>query len=740
MKRSVLIESDPALVDAVRTALQPLGVSVAVVPVGEGALERCKSPIPDLIILSAELPDMSGFSVCNRIKRALPEIPLVLYTSEATQGAVEAHRASRTRANEYLRKPFEMPDLVGRVARLLGLTGGDEAPMEVGDEELLPLEGEVPLAPIPPPIPERPRTARREVVDPFADPPRDPAPPKGGPEQKLEYFRDRLRVKDTFLAKVREAWGTLREELNELHQECEGLRRDLSAEAEGRAALEATIRQMNEAAQATKARLVEMERQAQEVGATIKAAEEATAEAHRAREEAEQAGSLKLAAAEEARAQQEAQRREDQLGFEQTLEARRVTWEGEREDLSRRLMRLQEEFDRLSAEKGAISAQLEQAGAALDSTRAQAAQDLEGALSALEEARHRAQSLAGELADQTARREAVEAQLKQLSDSQASLEGSLRQAQADARAHASRASTAEQSLDARNKELKAAERQAEEMAAALDEGKASVQGVQGEVSRLQSELAVATRKEAQLASEREQLVEKVRSEGAAREEAESTVGQLQGELDRVKQSIAANGDPARLKRTLARAEEVLQQKTREAQASAQAAKEAVAERERIQDELAGQIANLASQLARKESELTALRRKMAQAEAAGGQEESRRMAAELDAQRRAHMQETVELERRHVAEVSRLKGVMGELEKHLETRARLEAKLRRRIEELEEEPTAPGAVVDGNVEKLQQDLDELRGENDFLNAEVARYHQKNRDLLAVIKKLRVQIE
>jgi ParB family chromosome partitioning protein len=39
----------------------------------------------------------------------------------------------------------------------------------------------------------------------LADWPRDPTPPKGTPDEKLEYFRDRLRARDTFLARVREA-------------------------------------------------------------------------------------------------------------------------------------------------------------------------------------------------------------------------------------------------------------------------------------------------------------------------------------------------------------------------------------------------------------------------------------------------------------------------------------------------------------------------------------------------------
>ena len=118
-RQLVHIESDPTLADEVRRAFAPAGFEVVTVGQGEPAVERCRAARPDLILLAAELPDMSGFSVCNRLKRALGSVPLILYTAEANPSAVEAHRATRTRADDYLHKPFDMADLVGRAAQLL---------------------------------------------------------------------------------------------------------------------------------------------------------------------------------------------------------------------------------------------------------------------------------------------------------------------------------------------------------------------------------------------------------------------------------------------------------------------------------------------------------------------------------------------------------------------------------------------------------------------------------------------
>ena len=71
----LLVEPDAGLADEVRRAFAPVGFSITALGAGDPAVERCRHEPPDLILLAAELPDMSGFSVCNRLKRALP-IPL----------------------------------------------------------------------------------------------------------------------------------------------------------------------------------------------------------------------------------------------------------------------------------------------------------------------------------------------------------------------------------------------------------------------------------------------------------------------------------------------------------------------------------------------------------------------------------------------------------------------------------------------------------------------------------------
>jgi cell division septum initiation protein DivIVA len=85
---------------------------------------------------------------------------------------------------------------------------------------------------------------------------------------------------------------------------------------------------------------------------------------------------------------------------------------------------------------------------------------------------------------------------------------------------------------------------------------------------------------------------------------------------------------------------------------------------------------------------------------------------------------------------------MVDLEKHLEARARSELQLKKRVQELERTTHASAArpppladpaeiaKLKARLEKLTEDVEDLKSENDFLNGEVARYQQKNKDLAA----------
>ena len=88
MQTKVLVfESDPAFAGELKTELTRLKFEVQIVDDGNAGLVAASSERPDLILLSIELPRMSGFSVCSKLKNdpALKNVPLIIMSSDSTR-------------------------------------------------------------------------------------------------------------------------------------------------------------------------------------------------------------------------------------------------------------------------------------------------------------------------------------------------------------------------------------------------------------------------------------------------------------------------------------------------------------------------------------------------------------------------------------------------------------------------------------------------------------------------------
>jgi DNA-binding response OmpR family regulator len=116
-KKILIIESDSAFAGELATALEGKGFAVRVSGDGKEGLELARVDRPDAIVLCVELPKMSGYSICNKLKKddALRTVPLVITSSEATPETFEQHRKLKTRAEDYLIKPFGGAALVERL-------------------------------------------------------------------------------------------------------------------------------------------------------------------------------------------------------------------------------------------------------------------------------------------------------------------------------------------------------------------------------------------------------------------------------------------------------------------------------------------------------------------------------------------------------------------------------------------------------------------------------------------------
>jgi len=149
-KKILLIENDVALAGELARALEARGLATRVTGDGKEGLDLARDERPDAIVLCVELPRMSGYSVCQKLRKddALKGIPLVLTSAEATEETFEAHRKLKARADDYLVKPFQAGALIEKLGRLVHLP----EPPALGEElvtldDVEELSGEIPLIP-----------------------------------------------------------------------------------------------------------------------------------------------------------------------------------------------------------------------------------------------------------------------------------------------------------------------------------------------------------------------------------------------------------------------------------------------------------------------------------------------------------------------------------------------------------------------------------------------------------------
>lgn len=120
MKPLVLIvEDEVALVTMLRYNLEKEGFRVAEAGDGEEALTLIAETPPDLVLLDWMLPVMSGVEVCRQLRRkpASRDLPVIMLTARSEES--DKLRGLDTGADDYLTKPFSMPELMARVRALL---------------------------------------------------------------------------------------------------------------------------------------------------------------------------------------------------------------------------------------------------------------------------------------------------------------------------------------------------------------------------------------------------------------------------------------------------------------------------------------------------------------------------------------------------------------------------------------------------------------------------------------------
>jgi len=96
-------------------------------------LERFKSDGADIIVADVMMPGMDGFNMAREIRKLYPDVPLLFLTAKSTIDDIE--EGFEIGANDYLKKPFELRELIIRIKALLrryGKSRNDDITFEIG--------------------------------------------------------------------------------------------------------------------------------------------------------------------------------------------------------------------------------------------------------------------------------------------------------------------------------------------------------------------------------------------------------------------------------------------------------------------------------------------------------------------------------------------------------------------------------------------------------------------------------
>jgi len=131
----LLVEDDRSLATGLCKALRSEGFITNHVAEGKAALHTIGVDPPDMVVLDLGLPDMDGLDVLRKIRSSGSTVPVLILTARASIDARVSGLDSG--ADDYLPKPFEIPELIARlrvIERRLSTT--NDSRIQVGDVAL----------------------------------------------------------------------------------------------------------------------------------------------------------------------------------------------------------------------------------------------------------------------------------------------------------------------------------------------------------------------------------------------------------------------------------------------------------------------------------------------------------------------------------------------------------------------------------------------------------------------------
>src|SRR5438445_2403220 len=117
--RILIVEDEEPLTMLLRYNLEAAGYTVDSAARGDEAELKLRENMPDLVVLDWMLPGVSGIEICRRLRAqsATATMPIIMLTARGEES--ERVRGLATGADDYVVKPFSVPELLARVKGLL---------------------------------------------------------------------------------------------------------------------------------------------------------------------------------------------------------------------------------------------------------------------------------------------------------------------------------------------------------------------------------------------------------------------------------------------------------------------------------------------------------------------------------------------------------------------------------------------------------------------------------------------
>lgn len=123
MKTILVIEDDISILRGLKDNLEYEGYTVIDETNGEKGLQLAFNKKPDLILLDIMLPGMNGYEICRKLKKEKPGLPIIMITARGSE--IDKVSGLDTGADDYVTKPFSIPELMARIRAVFRRTAAD---------------------------------------------------------------------------------------------------------------------------------------------------------------------------------------------------------------------------------------------------------------------------------------------------------------------------------------------------------------------------------------------------------------------------------------------------------------------------------------------------------------------------------------------------------------------------------------------------------------------------------------